>query len=66
MQKSHVSCASRHSVGIDIDMDELGSSLKEIRVVTVVNQEVEMSPEEGVRGDQESTRDLINKDSFCD
>lgn len=48
---------------MEIDLaDMMGSPSKEIKVVTVVNQEVEG----GTKSEQGSTRDLIGKKSFSD
>ncbi|OQO04337.1 hypothetical protein B0A48_10948 [Cryoendolithus antarcticus] len=63
-QKSY---ARRESHGEDsIDLEELASSPKNIRVVTRVEQEVERHRDDGARSDQGSTRDLIRRSSFAD
>ncbi|KAK5154340.1 hypothetical protein LTS14_007025 [Recurvomyces mirabilis] len=52
--------ARRHS---SIDLDVLGSSTKEIRVVTVVDQEFGKHGDEGDRSEEGSMRDLIHRTS---
>ncbi|KAK4903130.1 hypothetical protein LTR27_000058 [Elasticomyces elasticus] len=64
----HAAFASRGSQtgSMEIDLAEMmGSPSKEIKVVTVVNQEVEGGLEDGRRkSEQESTRDLIYRRSL--
>ncbi|KAK6429692.1 hypothetical protein LTR95_014158 [Oleoguttula sp. CCFEE 5521] len=66
-QPQQKSYARRESHGEDsIDLEELASSPKNIRVVTRVEQEVERHRDDGARSDQGSTRDLIRRSSFAD
>ena len=58
-QHAFVSRGSHGSV--DLDLHELEASPKEIKVVTVVNQQFERHGDEGDRSDQGSTRDLIDR-----
>ncbi|KAK3067215.1 hypothetical protein LTR53_016044 [Teratosphaeriaceae sp. CCFEE 6253] len=61
--------ASRGSCGsAEIDLAEMMGSPHEIKVVTVLNQEVEKGPriEDGAKSESESTRDLIHRLSFSE
>lgn len=62
VQRSHISRASRHSM--DIVMDEMGTSPKDIRVVTVVNQEVEGGLDGLAKSEHGSMRQLVHQESF--
>ncbi|EMC99726.1 hypothetical protein BAUCODRAFT_63880 [Baudoinia panamericana UAMH 10762] len=61
----HGMCVSRGSRN-SIALDELGGSPKDIKVVTVVKQQVEPARDDSGRSENGSTRDLINKHSFSD
>lgn len=72
MRGQHAAFVSRGSrpASMEIDLVEFmgsPSKSKDIKVVTVVNQEVEKGPgEDGTKSEQGSTRDLIYKTSFSD
>ncbi|KAK4543354.1 hypothetical protein LTR36_005713 [Oleoguttula mirabilis] len=57
IQHAHISRGSPHS--IDINLDDMGTSPKEIKVVTVVDQEVESRQEEAAKSEHGSERHLV-------